>query len=211
MCPNRLSFPMVLLLLLLAGCAAEPDIVDLYAEKPHTLDPLHNPVIIVPGTMGSKLVDAETGQDVWGTFGIEMLNPFSAQGAQLLALPMKEGKPLGEIRDAVVPAGALDKVVFTLPFFDVEVNAYYNILKALEVGGYRDAEMDARPRWTAAMATSTASASTTTGGATSWRAPTRSAGSSRGSAATCSVCWRATVIAAWSPGSTSSPTPWGRW
>ncbi len=126
------------------GCATgpqAPDLGGLYnrAAQHHGLD--RNPVIVIPGVMGSQLAEADTGRPVWGAFSGEFLDPKKPEGARLAALPMAEGKSLAELTDGVVSVGALDRVRFKLLFLPVEIGAYANILGTLGVGGYRDEEL----------------------------------------------------------------------
>ena len=118
-----------------------PDLGDLYNELAQREDPYRNPIIVIPGLMGSKLVDQDSGKIVWGAFGLGQVNPNTPKGARLVALPMAPGKKLKELQDNVKPAGALDRVVFNFLGIPLELNAYYNILQALGVGGYRDEEL----------------------------------------------------------------------
>ncbi len=56
----------------------------------------------------------------------------------MFALPMQEGVPLRELKDSVVINGALDTLNLNLFFLSIKLKEYYNILKVLGVGGYRD-------------------------------------------------------------------------
>ncbi|MDP3938704.1 MAG: hypothetical protein Q8R92_11300 [Deltaproteobacteria bacterium] len=131
-------------LVFLLGCrttAEAPDLAGLYnrAASYHGAD--RNPIIVIPGILGSRLVDAPTGRTVWGAFSGDYANPQKPDGARLLALPMEEGVPLGDLRDEVAPKGVLDRIkvrVFGVP---VEQKAYLNILGTLGVGGYRDEDL----------------------------------------------------------------------
>jgi len=115
-----------------------PDLGNLYNEQAQREDPHRNPIIVIPGLLGSKLVDQDSGKTVWGAFGLGQVNPNTPQGARLFGLPMAPGKKLKELQDNVKPAGALDRVIFNFLGFPLELNAYYNILQTLGVGGYRD-------------------------------------------------------------------------
>ena len=115
-----------------------PDLGDLYNDLAQREDPNRNPIIVIPGLLGSKLVDQDSKETVWGAFGLGQVNPNSPQGARLFSLPMAQGKKLSELHDRVKPDGALDRIVFNFLGFPLELNAYYNILQALGVGGYRD-------------------------------------------------------------------------
>jgi pimeloyl-ACP methyl ester carboxylesterase len=78
---------------------------------------------------------------VWGTFGLGQVDPNTPKGARQVALPMDKGKSLKELRDNVKPAGALDRVIVNFLGIPLTLNAYYNILQTLGVGGYRDEEL----------------------------------------------------------------------
>ena len=134
----------IFFLVLLPACGPvhhAPDLGNFYNELAQHRDPYRNPIIVIPGLMGSKLVDQDSGKIVWGAFGLGQVNPNTPKGARLVALPMAPGKKLKELQDNVKPAGALDRVVFNFLGIPLELNAYYNILQALGVGGYRDEEL----------------------------------------------------------------------
>jgi hypothetical protein len=97
-----------------------------------------NPVIVIPGILGSKLVQRDTGRIAWGAFSGNYANPEKPDGLRLLALPMRAGVPLGELTDDVVPDGVLDRTRIDLLGLPVELLAYAKILATLGVGGYRD-------------------------------------------------------------------------
>jgi pimeloyl-ACP methyl ester carboxylesterase len=131
-------------LLILAGCATAPtppDLGRLYsrAAQDHGIE--RNPVIVIPGVMGSRLAQVETGRSVWGAFSGDYISPKQPEGARLAALPMQPGVSLRALRDNVESVGALDRVQFRLLFLSVELQAYANILQVLGVGGYRDEDL----------------------------------------------------------------------
>ena len=128
----------------LTGCSAfptSPDLGNLYNQLAQQEDPDRNPVIVIPGILGSRLENGNTGEVVWGAFGSGAVDPASPDGAHLLALPMESGTDLNELRDSVRQAGALDRVVLNFFGIPLELNAYYNILRSLGVGGYRDQQL----------------------------------------------------------------------
>ncbi len=126
----------------MGGCAAglspAPDLGGLYNRAAQSGDAIRNPVIVIPGIGGSKLVDRDTGRVVWGAFAGTYANPSRPDGARLVALPMAEGRPLHDLRDAVEAPGALDRVRVRLFGLPIEPQAYLYILRTLGVGGYRD-------------------------------------------------------------------------
>ncbi len=143
-------------LALLTGCAATiatPDLGGIYNREASFHDN-RNPVIVIPGILGSRLVDEPTGRLVWGAFAGDYADPRQPDGARLVALPMAQGVPLAELRDEVVqgvplaelrdevvPDGALDRVKVDLLILQLDLGAYVNILATLGVGGYRDQQL----------------------------------------------------------------------
>lgn len=131
----------VLAAVCLAGCASKPshpDLGELYTKAATAGEEQRNPVIVIPGILGSRLVEKETGRVVWGAFAGDYANPNNPEDARLIAHPMKLGSPLYALQDDVVPDGALDRVKVNVLVLPVELSAYAEILEALGVGGYRD-------------------------------------------------------------------------
>ena len=126
---------------LACGAGGAPDLGGLYNRATEFDDATRNPVIVIPGVLGSKLVDGQSGREVWGAFGGGSADPETDDGARLVALPMAEGVPLAELRDGVTPNGVLDSVRIRLFGVPLESQAYAYILKTLGVGGYRDEEL----------------------------------------------------------------------
>jgi len=129
----------------LAGCESEekvPDLGGLYNELVKNEDPDRNPVIVIPGVLGSRLSELETGSVVWGAFGVGFSNPTSPEEVRQIALPMQEGKSFNELHDNVTAVGALDKIKLNFGSLSIELSAYFHILYTLGVlGGYRDDEL----------------------------------------------------------------------
>lgn len=120
-----------------------PRLGSIYSRAASQLEAERNPVIVVPGILGSKLVDPESGKVVWGAFGGDFIKPSTPEGARLASVPMDEDTPIDQITSPVVPDGALDRFKFTLWFLNFRLSAYHNILRALGVGGYKDEDIDA--------------------------------------------------------------------
>jgi hypothetical protein len=115
-----------------------PDLGGIYTQAAMRSHEEGNPVIVIPGILGSKLRDGETGQLVWGAFDGGEADPETPEGARLIAIPMKEGVPIGELTDSVHSDGALDRVKVKLFGLPLQLNAYINILSTLGAGGYLD-------------------------------------------------------------------------
>jgi pimeloyl-ACP methyl ester carboxylesterase len=139
----RLSFRFIsaVFILSMIACASNykvPDLGGLYNSMVQNESPYRNPVILIPGLLGSKLVDKDTGAVAWGAFGLNSVSPRTAEGAKIIANPMQKEKKLNEMRDNVIPAGTLDRVVVNFLGYPLEQNTYANILNVLGIGGYRD-------------------------------------------------------------------------
>jgi hypothetical protein len=127
-----------------AGCVTSPggpDLGGLYNEAAQYHDETRNPIVVIPGILGSKLVDDASGRIVWGAFGGGSVNPKRAADARLLAHPMGEGVALRDLRDTVRSDGALDRVRVELLGLPIQLDAYVQILGTLGVGGYRDEQL----------------------------------------------------------------------
>src|SRR5262245_32049177 len=126
----------------LAGCTVgvspAPDLGGLYNRAAQAGDAARNPVIVIPGIGGSKLMDRVTGRIVWGAFAGTYANPSRPDGARLVALPMAEGRSLQELRDDVEATSALDRVRVRLLGLPIEPQAYLYILPTRGRGGHRD-------------------------------------------------------------------------
>jgi pimeloyl-ACP methyl ester carboxylesterase len=121
-----------------------PDLNGIYRHVAKVADKDRNPVIVIPGILGSRLVDDASGQVVWGEFGGHGIDPEEPADARLFAIPMEPGKPLGDIKTTVRPDGALSTVKVNLLGLPIQIAAYRDILQALGAGGYSDP--DAEPR-----------------------------------------------------------------
>ena len=137
----RNQFLAAIVLVLLAGCTAselKPDLSRLYNRAAKYHGPERDPVILVPGILGSSLAHTPSDTTVWGAFTGEYADPETQRGARLLALPMREDTPLAALRDSVRPTGVLDRMRLDVLGLPVSLNAYVGILQSLGIGGYRD-------------------------------------------------------------------------
>ncbi|NNM01703.1 MAG: hypothetical protein HKO62_13200 [Gammaproteobacteria bacterium] len=136
----------VVLLCLLAqlGCESEvkePDLGFIYDALAMNETPERNPVIVIPGVLGSRLSKVDDGSVVWGAFGAGFSKNVNDAQARDISLPMRDGASLDELRDDVEAVGALDRVKIKVLGLSVELQAYHRILATLGVGGYRDEEI----------------------------------------------------------------------
>ena len=130
-------FITLFLLSLTLGCSKQykpPNLGELYTRSAQEFHKYGNPVIVIPGILGSTLKEKNTGQVVWGAFAGDYANPETPEGARLIALPLD----VNNYNDNVVADGALERVKVSLLGLPLQLNAYINILSTLGAGGYRD-------------------------------------------------------------------------
>ncbi len=122
----------------LAACAREPqaDLALLYNPAAQHHGPDRNPIIVIPGLLGSRLRDPASGRIVWGAFEGNAADPSTADGARLIALPFTEA--MMTPGSAVAADGVLDRVRIRVAGIPIALQAYAEILSTLGVGGYRD-------------------------------------------------------------------------
>ncbi|MGF1462130.1 MAG: esterase/lipase family protein [Maricaulaceae bacterium] len=142
---SRSGLGLALSALVLSGCLnarpAQPDLRILYNETAQYHLPDRNPVVVIPGVLGSRLRDAATGQVVWGAFEPASANPNDPDGLRALALPIAPDQPLTELTDTVRPDGVLDRVRLKVLGLPIQLQAYAGILSTLGAGGYRDQQL----------------------------------------------------------------------
>lgn len=97
--------------------------------------PARNPVVVVPGLLGSRLKNNATGQMVWGNF--------TGSGASMnelcsLSYPMEKSKALRELQDSVEPAGIMDRANVQVMGFSFTLPGYDALLDNLRKAGYVD-------------------------------------------------------------------------
>ena len=101
---------------------------------------VRNPVIIVPGMMGSTLEQTSEDRIVWGVFDSHAIDPNVATDVRLLACPI-DGTDLDNFDDGIRATGVLGELEVSLVGLSIDFNAYSNILHTLGVGGYRDEKL----------------------------------------------------------------------
>ena len=128
--------------LLAVACSSPPipapDLEVLYERAARFEGELRNPVVVIPGVLGSRLVDEVSGRLVWGAFTGDFADPDTAEGARLIALPMQAGATLAELSDDVRSDGALETIDVSLFGLPYSLKAYHGILRTLGAAGYLD-------------------------------------------------------------------------
>ena len=131
------------LALLLSSCATPitpPDLRGIYQIAAQQADEDRNPVVLIPGILGSR-IEARDGTQIWGAFSGRYADPSDDDGARSIALPMARGVPLDQLRHDHIAPGALDRVQIRFLGLPIVMQAYAQILGVLGVGGYRDEEI----------------------------------------------------------------------
>ena len=107
------------------------DLAEIYAEAAARDIGKRNPIVFVPGIMGSKLVDTDTAQSVWGDFNRLYADPTRSGNRRLIALPVQSGKPLNDLVSTTEADGTLGVArPSRLPFV---VGAYRHSLQAVGI------------------------------------------------------------------------------
>ena len=125
----------------LSGCAsldAHPELALIYNKSAAFHSPDRNPIIAMPGLLGSTLRERESDALVWGSFDGRSANPNDPAGLRLISLPMVTGEPLATLTDSVEPTAVLEKARISLLGIPVELEVYAGIMATLGAGGYRD-------------------------------------------------------------------------
>lgn len=58
----------------------------------------HNPIIVIPGILGSNIIESRNEKPLWGDFGKSLANPKADANLRLISLPMEQGKTLDQLR-----------------------------------------------------------------------------------------------------------------
>ncbi len=131
----------------LTSCAGQAQLELIYNKSASYHAPDRNPIVVIPGLMGSSLRDRLSGAMVWGAFGGKSVNPANPEGARLLALPLDESQ------DAIEPTGVLDRIKISLVGIPLQLNVYAQILATLGAAAEL-AQANQHKKTTARLATS---------------------------------------------------------
>ena len=127
---------------LACACSSGPpraDLGEIYNEAAQRIGTDRNPVVVLPGILGSKLEQKGTGRLVWGAFVRGAADADYPSGARLVALPMERATPLSQLVDDVHAVDVLDRLEVDLALVArLRIGAYVDILRTLAAGAYRD-------------------------------------------------------------------------
>lgn len=97
-----------------------------------------NPVIVIPGIMGSRLMVKSQRRSIWGDFTSDHANPTTAEDAPLIALPMSPGEPLDRLLGMGYADGSLADFRCKFAGIPLRRRVYGNVLAAMGVSGYME-------------------------------------------------------------------------
>ncbi|MEM7626384.1 MAG: hypothetical protein AAF333_12380 [Planctomycetota bacterium] len=125
----------------LLNTVVTPDMRELYGRSARQGATTRNPVIVIPGILGSRLIDPESEKILWGgktRAGFADQN--DPKQARQVAHPMGLDQPLHELVDEIRPDGSVQRLRASRFGLSLQVKAYENIMRTLGVGGYLSPE-----------------------------------------------------------------------
>lgn len=93
-----------------------------------------NPVIVIPGILGSKLVDQDYSHSVWGDFGKNFAHPNAGENLRKVALPMQMRKKLHQLKSTTKSDGSMRFVTGNIAGLPIQINAYAGLMEAMGIG-----------------------------------------------------------------------------
>ncbi len=98
---------------------------------------LRNPVIILHGFFGAKLVDSTSGINLWGDFGLRDAFTPTPEKMSKLAFSMSPETPLSKINDDIVAAGLLEEINIHFMGLPLKFPAYKDMVDIMEKIGFQ--------------------------------------------------------------------------
>ncbi|WP_115018432.1 triacylglycerol lipase [Synechococcus sp. UW140] len=97
-----------------------------------------NPIILIPGIGGTRLVDASNGKTAWGSYGYNSFWPSTEKDNKLLALPLAGNSTTsGQAKNKVKPMSVIEQIKINLfPFSTFDLAIYATVVSSLEKAGY---------------------------------------------------------------------------
>jgi len=96
-----------------------------------------NPVIIVHGFLGAKLIDPKTRKNIWGNFRLsDDITAFPPERSRMLAVPMTPGLALQNLKSSAVVRGLMEEAKARVFGVNVSLSSYSSLIKILTDAGY---------------------------------------------------------------------------
>jgi hypothetical protein len=118
--------------------AAFPSAGAIYGHATDQDASTRNPVVVIPGILGSRLRQRPTGKVLWGGKNkADFADPTDPEQLRAISFPVDPaGSPLRERDNDVYPDGSLDRIHARVLGLPLELQAYGPILQMLGVGGF---------------------------------------------------------------------------
>ena len=146
---SGLTFLLLSIILLIAGCSSTGSYTstekhnknlflgDLAKKNLNYEGIKRNPIIIIHGFQGAKLVDSKTNKNLWGNFDASTIFYVSDKKIQELTHPLNKDKSLYEMKDDVVPQSILKNVNISILGIPLKFPAYEILINILTNVGYQ--------------------------------------------------------------------------
>ncbi|WP_428353935.1 hypothetical protein [Methyloprofundus sp.] len=93
-----------------------------------------NPIIVIPGILGSNLASLENDNTLWGDFGKSFADPKVDENLRMITLPMQMGKTLDQLQSKSKVDGSLRYLKGSVAGIPISINTYASMLSAMGVG-----------------------------------------------------------------------------
>ncbi|RLA18462.1 MAG: hypothetical protein DRQ62_13560 [Gammaproteobacteria bacterium] len=105
-----------------------------YEQQIRRSDYKQNPIIVIPGILGSNIATLGHKNTLWGDFGKSFADPKSDANLRMIALPMQIGKTLDQLQAESTADGSLRYLKGSVAGIPISINTYASMLSALGVG-----------------------------------------------------------------------------
>ncbi|MCP4181679.1 MAG: hypothetical protein GY756_28265 [bacterium] len=95
-----------------------------------------NPLIIIPGFLGSSLIDAKTRENIWGTFKASESIKISDKQMRSLTYPMNISTPIRKLKDNIIADKLLENIKIKILGTEFKQDVYKDMIDILIKGGY---------------------------------------------------------------------------
>ncbi|MBA4039504.1 MAG: hypothetical protein C0468_04145, partial [Planctomyces sp.] len=125
-----------------------PRMIDLYGRAVQQDARTRNPLIVIPGVMGTRLKDRASGRPLWGgDYKSGFADPGDEEQMRGVTVPMELGTPLESLVGSADPDGTIDALRVNVAGLPVQVSAYASLLRVLGAGGYWAADRRDERAW----------------------------------------------------------------
>ncbi len=94
-----------------------------------------NPIIVIPGILGSNIIESTNENPLWGDFSRSLASTKADEHLRLISLPMELGKTLDQLQGLSTADGSLRYIRGKIAGMPVRINTYASMMTAMGVGG----------------------------------------------------------------------------